>query len=151
MKPFAIAVLITLICSVTGCQTTIPSAQQKLARYESIARLTAYTAAAVCMAERPTSKEAFIQTRNAVEQLISKEQIDPALLALTLFGNLPIRELQGDRAIIMISAGMLLCQESFGLTLVDTPEVAKAFGRGIVTGFTIAIEQRTRYPLGRPD
>lgn len=132
MKKIIALSLIVLLAVVSGCKTTKP------ASIESKARGIAYLVAAESLRQHPEWKPHF-EAASAEFEVLSKTENINLLMINQLIGKLPYRELKGERAAIIVTAGVLFLQDDIGQISIDQPEQLRLASRGAHEGIEMAL------------
>ena len=122
----------------SGCATIKDKSEAESRRLSSIARITSFTAAAIYLDRNPQDAKYFVLARNGVEVLLAGGEITPEALREAL-AQLPIGEMKADSAAIVVTAAILLVEESGIASPIETPEGAKAVALGVRDGLNLAL------------
>lgn len=133
----SLALFLPIIC---GCAMFGGGEQAAEAdRVAVLARIASYIGTANHLAAKPEDAPKFQLVRNAVDSLLLGESVDLASLHEAL-SQLPIGELRGNKAAILVTSGFLLLEGMSGeREPIKTPEQVKALATAIRDGIGMAL------------
>lgn len=127
----AMAVVISL-SGLTACKTVKPQS------IENKARGIAYLVAAESLLQHPEWTPHF-ETASAQFEVLSKTENINILMINQLIARLPVKELKGKQAAIVVTAGVLFLQDDLGEISVDQPEQLRRAAKGAHEGIELAL------------
>lgn len=109
-RSFSIAAPIALALGLTGTMGCKSLPQDQTARIAGLAKVASYVGTAEALRSHPEWLPGFQVARDELTVLEAAEVIDYVTL-IAIIQRLPVRELKGDRAILLITSATLLIQE----------------------------------------
>lgn len=124
---------VSAVALFTGC-TTVKNEQS----LESKSKAVAYIATVKVLEEKPQWQPHFEHARDDLKIILAAETIGlPEVLAIVQ--RLPIKELKGNDATLIIGASMIFFEDDLGTLAIDNPTWLRAVCRGLIAGITLGL------------
>jgi hypothetical protein len=135
-----ISLILLLAClSLVGC-STVPS--DKTAQLAGLAEVAAFSGTAYYLADHPDKAPIFEAAKQALDGLIADGNSDPIAFQKAL-ANLPVKELKGDKGVIVVGAAIILWDTYAG-------QITKLDQAKKVLPVIVAVRDGLARALGKP-
>lgn len=125
----------SVIC-LAGCKS-LPTTEQQLQSLETKAKGITYIVTAESMIQHPEWKPHFEVASEELRILSTSTNIDLPMIT-AIVSKLPIKELKGQHAAIIITAGSIFLQDEVGQIKVNQPEGLRRVALGAHLGIELA-------------
>ena len=129
--------LLLVLGLAAGCATLTDS--DKISRMTTVAALAAYTGASIDLVDNPDHKATYEATVALLSMLLDTQDYDPIKFAEAI-RQLPVKELKGDKGVIIIGAAIILWdQYAREVTHLDRATYIAPVIRGVTDGLRRAL------------
>ena len=131
----ALIAALALVALSGGCTTLKLNEEQSL---ENKSKAVAWVATSTILGKHPEWVPHFEVARDDLRIIMEAESVGLNEV-LAIVHRLPVDELQGDEAVLIIGAVMIFFQDDLGTIALENPPLLRAVCRGLVSGITLGL------------